>query len=196
MGKLIMFFDVETNGLPKKRNAQVKDVDNWPRVTQLAYGTFTDEGEEVGAFSSLIKPDGWTIPEEKFFIANGMSTFNCETHGIHIKTALKKFINHYELAQILVAHNLDFDNKVLGAEMLRAGMRPSKIIPKQCTMQATVEFCNLPAKWGKPKWPKLEELYKILFNDTFEGAHDALVDIRATAKCYFELVQRGIIKII
>jgi DNA polymerase III epsilon subunit-like protein len=43
------------------------------------------------------------------------------------------------------------------------------------------------------KWPKLSELHQKLFGVTFEEAHDAAVDIEATAKCFWELKRRGII---
>jgi hypothetical protein len=32
-----------------------------------------------------------------------------------------------------------------------------------------------------------------LFGTTFSGAHDALADVEATKKCFFELKNRGII---
>jgi len=48
-------------------------------------------------------------------------------------------------------------------------------------------------KYGKYKWPKLMELHTKLFSVGFEEAHDAIADIRATAKCFFELQRLGII---
>jgi hypothetical protein len=61
-------------------------------------------------------------------------------------------------------------------------------------MRATIQFCALPFPSGRKgcKFPKLEELHRILFNEEFAGAHDAMADVSATARCYFELVNRGI----
>ena len=42
-------------------------------------------------------------------------------------------------------------------------------------------------KNGKLKVPKLEEMYKHFFTDTF-AAHNADADVMACAKCYFKLV--------
>ena len=39
---------------------------------------------------------------------------------------------------------------------------------------------------------KLMELYRILFNEEFTGAHDAMADVTATMKCFFELKKRGV----
>ena len=38
-----------------------------------------------------------------------------------------------------------------------------------------------------------DELHSKLFGGGFEGRHDALGDVRATARCYFELQVRGIV---
>ncbi len=69
--------------------------------------------------------------------------------------------------------------------------------PHFCTMKAPgiMEFCKLP--WGNSKtrlkWPKLKELHQILFDEPFADAHDALADVKATRRCYYELMARGII---
>ncbi len=53
-------------------------------------------------------------------------------------------------------------------------------------MQATTNYCRLPGPYGY-KWPTLQELHMKLFQESFEDAHHALVDVRACARCYFEL---------
>lgn len=34
------------------------------------------------------------------------------------------------------------------------------------------------------KWPKLQELYKVLFGHSFEGAHNAMADVVATKRLF------------
>jgi len=53
-------------------------------------------------------------------------------------------------------------------------------------MQGATHYCRLPGPRGY-KWPTLAELHMELFNEPLEGAHHALVDTRACARCYFEL---------
>ena len=43
------------------------------------------------------------------------------------------------------------------------------------------------AGFNKPKPPKLEECIKHFFNETLEGAHDAMVDLAACSRVYFHL---------
>ena len=88
---------------------------------------------------------------------------------------------------------MSFDEKILGAEFLRAGQKNVVDSKRRlCTMQAATNYCQIPGPYGY-KWPTLEELHKKLFNKPFVGAHQALVDVRACAQCYFELKQRKVV---
>src|SRR5690606_32883003 len=93
----------------------------------------------------------------------------------------------------LVAHNISFDEKIVGAEFLRSGF-PNSIPSKNriCTMQSTTNFCAIQGNYGY-KWPKLNELHIKLFGYDFEDAHNAVADINATVKCFWELKKRRLI---
>src|SRR5687767_12068356 len=174
----ILFFDTETNGKPLNYKAMMSQVDNWPRVTQLAWQVYDIGGELLYERSFLIKPDGWTVPKEEFFIKNNMSTERCEAEGVPIIQALGMFIDDLLLSDVesMVAHNLSFDYNVLGAEMIRAKMSAGKRLKTVCTMNGTTNIVKLPGKFGTYKWPTLTELHTFLFGGPFEGAHDALDD--------------------
>jgi len=181
-----LFFDTETTGTPKNYKAPMQDVDNWPRVLQLAFILYDENGNVLESFESLIKPDGWEVPDGVFWAKHGYTTEKCQTNGVSMQEALSKFIELYEQCDMLVAHNISFDYNVLGAEMLRYNVKTSARKDKICTMHSTTDFVALPGNYGF-KWPKLEELYYKLFGEIMEGAHDALFDVKATAKCFFEL---------
>lgn len=186
---MYLFFDTETTGLPKDWKAKVTDVDNWPRITQLAI-VVTDEKFQVQhEFSELVKPDGWSIPKEKFFIDNNMSNERNEKYGHPIKKTLNSFITLLGGCQYVVAHNLNFDLKVISAEMIRAGVKTPHKTTKICSMLSTRDYCGLPGN----KWPKLEELHQKIFGVTFDGAHDALADVRATVRCVKYLKNNGLV---
>lgn len=197
----IIFFDTETNGVPKNYKAPVEDLDNWPRIAELGYQVYTPDGKLIHEHVSLIKPNGWVIPSEQFFIENGMTTERCELEGNDLESELLEFWDYAAYCHAIVAHNLAFDSKVTAAEFLRLGFEEQAdiLIPnhsplKICTMESTVDFCKIPGKYGY-KWPKLIELHQMLFGCDFDGAHAALSDVAATAKCFFELVRLGVIKL-
>ena len=191
---MYLFFDTETTGLPKDYNASFKDVDNWPRIIQLAWAVFNSEGKCFKKSETLILPDGWVIPNEDFWIYNGLTQDESLKNGKPIKGALEQFIIEVDDNTHLIAHNMKFDLNIVAAEMFRLGIKSSGKINKICTMQSTIDLLKLPGKYGF-KYPKLEELHNHLFNEGFDGAHDALNDVMATAKCFFELKKRNQITI-
>lgn len=191
---MYMVFDTETTGLPKNYNAPVTDSANWPRIIQIAWVVITPEGQEVKKSSHLIKPDGWVVPTEKFWIDNGYSTEKNTEFGVPLKPLLEEFLEDSYKCTALVAHNMQFDSKIVGAELFRYEVKVRQTMPKICTKETSTNYCKLPKPKGGYKWPKLEELHTKLFGVSFEGAHDALYDVRATAVCFIELRRLGIIK--
>lgn len=194
---MYLFFDSETNGKPVNYKAPMSDVDNWPRVAQLAWQLYDKDQLLIIENCEMIFPDGWEIPNEKFFIENNMSTERCIKDGLPIRNVLARFLLDLNQSEFMIAHNFSFDYNIVGAEMIRAGMKADKKLKGICTMTTTTDFCKLQSQYGKAgyKWPKLEELHKKLFDAEMENAHDALYDVSVTAKCFFELLKRGIIKL-
>ncbi|ADQ81128.1 Exonuclease RNase T and DNA polymerase III [Paludibacter propionicigenes WB4] len=187
---MYLFFDTETTGLPRDWKAPVSDLNNWPRLVQLAYLFFDSNGNKIAGGDFIIKPEGFTIPTEASRI-HGITTERANQEGKPIQTVLRDFQSMINEAQYLVAHNMSFDEKIVGAEFLRNNM-PDSIAPKRkiCTMQSTTNFCAINGPYGY-KWPKLSELHYKLFKTDFEEAHNAAADIHATARCFWELRRLG-----
>jgi DNA polymerase III epsilon subunit-like protein len=186
LGLSLLFFDTETTGVPRNYKAPASDLKNWPRLVQIAWLLADDDGGEIESAEYIVKPEGFTIPAEATRI-HGISTEMAIRDGLDIKSVLAEALMCLGKVSQLVGHNIDFDEKILGAELLRAG-HPNCVETKQrlCTMRSATDYCRLPGPYGY-KWPKLEELHRKLFNQPLDGAHRALVDVRACAKCYFEL---------
>lgn len=191
---IYLFFDTETTGLPRNWNASVEDLNNWPRLVQLAWVVYKD-GVKIGSGDYIIRPEGFYISQESSSI-HGITNERAQREGILLIVALKEFYNLIKQADFLVAHNMDFDEKIMGAEFLRNSMDNIFVSKKTiCTKEISTDFCKIPSTNGKIgyKWPKLSELYKKLFNAEFADSHNASADINATAKCFWELKKRGII---
>ena len=191
---MYLFFDTETNALPKTEIINGKPTKVYPRVIQLAYILLNDNFEEVQSYCELIYPDGWEIPNDRFWIENGYSTEQNKLKGVNIRVALNFFSQAIDQCHTMVAHNIAFDTPVLVSEMQRYKISANnKNSKKICTMLSTIDFCKLPSQRGGFKWPKLIELHEKLFGVGFDGAHDALEDVRATVRCFIELRNRNII---
>ena len=183
---MYLFFDTETTGIPRNYKAPVSDLRNWPRLVQLAWLLADDEAREVASAQYIVKPGGFTIPSDASRI-HGITTEMAMGQGVALEEVLAAIASDISQASVLIAHNMPFDEKILGAEFLRAG-RPNIVESKtrRCTMQESTDYCRLPGPYGY-KWPTLPELYTQLFGMPFGGAHQALADVRACARCYFEL---------
>ena len=183
-----MIFDCETTGLPSQRSV--------PYMVQLAWGVYEANGTPIEEHSYIIKTDGFTIPKTSTNI-HGISNEVAQAHGFPLREVLKNFLKSAERPHTrLVAHNIEFDIRVLKAELERANIRTRVLSkPKFCTMKATTNICKLPKRGANEyKWPSLQELYLYLFGRYYNGAHNALSDVRATADCFFELIRRKLIK--
>jgi DNA polymerase III subunit epsilon len=187
---MYLFFDTETTGLPRNWKAPVTEVNNWPRMVQLAYLYYDASGRKIMGGDYIIRPEGFIIPRDASRI-HGISQERALDEGVSLSTVLTDFRSLIDEAEVLVAHNMSFDEKIAGAEFIRAGMK-NPIPPKRkiCTMESTTSFCALPGPYGY-KWPKLSELYYKLFRTGFEEAHNAAFDINATARCFWELRRIG-----
>ncbi len=189
---MYLFFDTETTGLPRNWNAPVTDTANWPRMVQLAWMLYDYDGRLVESDNHIIYPEGFTIPREAA-VLHGITTERAKAEGEALDTILELFEALLDEAVMLVAHNMKFDEKIMGAELIRAGRNnslPGK--PKLCTMELSTDFCRLPGRYGY-KWPKLSELHYKLFRTHFDEAHNAAVDIEVTAKCFWEMKRLKVI---
>lgn len=184
-----LFFDTETTGLPKDYMAPTTDVDNWPRMIQLGWILDNEMEETVSEGNEYVFSPDLEI-EAEAAEKNGLTFDFLKENGKPVAEVLRRFMEDFEKADVIVGHNVGFDKCVVGAELVRLGMGDvMKDKPSVCTMLSTVDYLKLPNKPGKTgyKWPRLMELHKFLFGCEFEGAHDAMADIRATEKCYWEL---------
>ncbi|MBI2668607.1 3'-5' exonuclease [Candidatus Woesearchaeota archaeon] len=191
---MYLFFDTETTGLPKNWKAPLTDLDNWPRLVQIAWIQYDLAGKLSSTGNYIIRPEAFTIPSDATKI-HRISTEKALKEGVPLKKALQEFSTALKNSSFLVAHKLDFDQNIIESEFLRTGIEHSlSSITKVCTMKSTTDFCRIPNSYGY-KWPTLSELHQKLFQIGFEDTHNALADVTACAKCFFELKKRGVIKL-
>ena len=181
----ILFFDTETNGLPKNFNASLADTNNWPRLVQIAWLLYDANGHLILEENNIIKPVGFKIKKSASEI-HKITNKIAEDEGVLITTVLEKFKEIIESSDLIVAHNISFDESIMGAEYIRYGHKNILHAKRKfCTMKSSVEFCAIPGFKGY-KWPKLIELYRKLFSKDF-NPHNAFDDVKATADCFWEL---------
>jgi DNA polymerase III subunit epsilon len=188
---MITFFDTETTGKADFRAPP--DAAHQPRLVQFAALLCDDDGEEVSSVSLIIKPDGFTIPEEASAI-HGITTEIALARGVCCSVPRHIYRQWWQASSLIVAHNIQFDLLIMDGEIRRRNGAGSKLWGEArdtfCTMQAMTPVCKLPGNYGDYKWPKLQEAHKHAFGTEFDGAHDALADVRACARVYRWLMEQ------
>ncbi|MBS1103563.1 3'-5' exonuclease [Gluconobacter sp. Dm-62] len=192
----ILFFDTETTGFAKP--GLPTGHEDQPHCVQLAAILTDNQGQEEACVNVIVRPDGWTVPDAAAAV-HGITTEKAARYGIREQVAAVLFYDLTSRADLLVAHNIQFDRQIVATMYARAKRSEWKLPTAQfCTMEAAAPLVNLPptprmraAGINKPKAPKLEECIQHFYGETLEGAHDALVDVRACARIYFEMKRMG-----
>jgi DNA polymerase III epsilon subunit-like protein len=180
----LLIFDTETTGLPKARNPATHGPNNWPHLVSISWVVLDSETNSVLKERSYIIKPNWDIPIESTKI-HGITNEHAILHGHDLRSVMVEFMT--EACDIIVAHNMEFDNNVitnallwdLNLSSLRVDVDINVNRPKQvCTMKLSKELCRISGKYGY-KYPKLKELYFHAFKKMPDETklHNSLYDV-------------------
>ena len=77
---MYLFLDTETSDLPRHWNAPVSQVENWPRIVQVAWISCDEQCSVIDSQTRLIKPVDFSIAPGAFAV-HGISTDFAMQHG-------------------------------------------------------------------------------------------------------------------
>lgn len=184
-------FDTETTGFITSKPL---DDPSQPECVQLAAVLVDDNLEEMASFSFLVY--GFLlkeIPSSASYV-HGITLQRVTAFGVRPLAALVALSDLASKADRIVGFNSQFDVNVVEAMRLRyEPMLTVTALNVDDVMLPAADVCKLPGRYaGAYKWPKLGEAYKSFFGDEMVAAHDALVDVRATLRCYKHLRELGV----
>lgn len=186
---MLLFIDTETTGFLRKGVPLVHP--SQPHIVQLAALLTDAKGDVKGSINTIIRPDGWTVPEEAANV-HGITTDEATQFGVPIDRAILLLIGMAWKAKTVVAHNIDFDVRIVNCETGRLSLPdPLLTMEPYCTMLHSMEKVGIPGKYGDFKWPKLIEAYRHFFEEEDFDAHDAMADVLACKRIYFALNHLG-----
>ena len=197
----LMIFDTETTGIPSFRIPS--DDPTQPHLVELAMGEFTvPDLTPIWTYSRLVKPDGWTIPDEVAAI-HGITTAIALADGEPLREVVSQWWKLASKCRYHLAFNANFDKRIMRIACLRCGasrdhienMESKRILLDPIGICTSI--CQIPptermnaAGFRKPKTPKLSEAYQIIVGKPMADAHQALGDITATREIVLELIKR------
>ena len=208
----VLIFDTETTGLPKNNKTvpSVENIEDWPYIVQISWLYYdTDTCQLIGESDNIIKLPPEIIISKESTDIHKITNQICKIKGQKMSTVLDDFMERFTSADLIVAHNMEFDHKMLQVEALRILIdygegQPgweSKLIQWQnivdckklfCTMQQTVDLCKIQKvspKTGRTylKFPTLAEVHEYYFGCKPTNLHNALVDVIVCLRCFHML---------
>jgi len=194
---MYLFFDTETTGLPAKGQYANPNHPQTPKLVELAAVLYNKEHEKVAHQNVLIKPYYPEPIHPKALEAHGITKEQAASEGVDLIDAVTTFLHICKEADILLAHNFQYDYLVLSRAFIDAKFGSRADLPKvgKCTKELATPICRIPKPWGKEyKWPTLQEAHKHFFGVEFDGAHSALADVEACARIFFHMKTKGLIR--
>jgi DNA polymerase-3 subunit epsilon len=193
---IALFYDTETSGLPTARIPD--DHPAQPHIVQLGacLVDLDEPGRIISSLDVIVQPDGWTIPTEASDV-HGITTAYAREVGIDETMAVQLFHRMWQRAAVRIGHNEQFDAQILRIAMVRHrhGLeRTWSLGAAECTARLASPIMKLPptarmiaAGRNHPKTPNLGEAYRHFTGRALEGAHSAMVDVRACMDVYLAI---------
>jgi len=172
----------------------------WPRLVQVAWAAYDEQGRCLAVEGHLVWPTGFAIPAAATRI-HGISTARAKSEGMALGWVVDRFLRVMrDHGRILVGHNVGFDRNVIMAEMYRLGYSKASVEKEFCAtrhlclMTTTATYCRLPGRFRQAKYPTLAELHQKLFGGKPDVCHTALADVETSARCFFRLRELGVVR--
>lgn len=183
MTKILIWDTETTHKIPQQAN-----------LVQLA-GMLEDfeSGTIISQVDLLVRPDGWIIPEEATKI-HGISQEMADEFGLELSNVCYVFYDLCRRADIIVAHNIQYDQIVMTKALADAELTPipweKRIL--RCTMKTGTRYVKSPPfRNGSYKWPTLTESMQHFYKRGVEKAHNALFDTDACRLIHHALYNEG-----
>lgn len=200
--ELVMFIDIETNGLPTIVNDEFPSYFNissydTSRIIQVSLLLCDPTTlNPLHKQTYLIKSDGFPIDNTQF---HGITLQQSLTDGKKLIEVMEDFNKNYlSNTKLILAHNAKFDLNVLKSELYRYKcydiLNKLETIQTLCTMELTKPILGLLNKIGKLKNPSLLELYRYVTHIDITNHHDAEFDVKYLHEAIKQLFDENKIK--
>jgi len=210
--KRILVFDVETTGLFPPKSVINPPLSAYPHILQLSFVVFDTQFWRVVKSCDFYIRVAESIEITPFITElTGITRKLCDERGIMIEDALYEFYQEYMQCDCVVAHNLDFDRKMVCTEFARLVASQDLAVLKRfpyinlvfdpifvelhrieefCTMCVGRGICKIQSQNSRGTYiknPKLSELYLHLFGQVPTDLHNSLMDTYVCLRCFVKL---------
>jgi DNA polymerase III epsilon subunit-like protein len=183
----MIIFDTETTGLITNIAAPLR---LQPHIIELFALKVNENGDELDCWDCIFRPPIKLADIEQGDKIKSITRLTDEmlVGAPKIAEVMDELSEFFVGERVVVGHNVAYDVSMLVLELRRLDREHRFPFPMKqiCTVEATHHL--------KGRRLKLAELHELLFGETFEDAHSAEADVRATARCLFKLMEMEIIR--
>jgi DNA polymerase III epsilon subunit-like protein len=153
-------------------------------IIQLSYIIYDSSHNEIKRSNKFIKN---RIVERRAYDIHGISSEYLLKNGEEYKQVMYDFLVDLNKCKYVIGHNINSDIRHIKSNFEKYGINikydpfEDKIIEDTMRMDKQIN--------SRKKFLKLGDLYLDLFKENMKNAHDALADCKATAECYFILIE-------
>jgi len=202
-----LVFDTETSDLPKTKIVSPEKMHLYPYVVQFSYIIYDqDTNTKIKIFDKIIKLKPYNVISKDSTKFHGITNEISELKGVSLKDVLTEFLTDIDSIDCLVAHNKEFDLKMIMIELMR--LIEDEIVPElklnwenklakvqglsnvRCTMRDSIDLCKIEKENSRGKYykfPTLSELHMKLFMVEPKNLHNSLNDILITLRCFIQM---------
>lgn len=184
---LLLFYDTETTGLPLWD--QPSDDPRQPHLVQVAAALVdADTRKEVASINLTVIPEGDIEPGA--FEVHGITAEHARACGVSEATAVQVLLELWQQASARVGHVESFDARILRIALKRHNPAMADLW-KEGTAICTHKAAKAQNSAGEHGPNTLAAVHQRYLGTTFESAHTACADMRATMAVYWAMKETG-----
>ncbi len=176
-----LFLNIKANGLPKEE-ARHTEPNDWPRIVQIGWILYEEDGTEITRGERIIRPEGFIISKNSELLP-GISQEEALAKGVSIKSFIKELELITSKTRYIGGHDVKFVKGIIVSETIRNYSSP--------IFNGKEYFCTKNGRLKNEKYKdiKLSQLYKNL-EYGFDESKSALTNAIASGEFYWKIKSR------
>ena len=188
---MYLIFDCSAIAGPTNYKANFTETQAWPRLIHISWILLGEDYKPIEDFDCIPQSVGVIIDEKSKEKAH-IDDEDIKKKMGSLEEVLDKFTASAAKAEYVFAHNLNYNENILGAEFVRLKKSINFFSKKRyCLMEEGTYYCKIPSKGGGYKYPTLPELHATCFGQTYGPAGNARADVIAATRSFIKLKKTG-----
>lgn len=184
---MYLIFDCSALAGYTNYKANFTETESWPRLIHISWILLNEEFKPIDDANYIPIPKDFIIDDKSKEKAH-IDEEDILEKSMAIEDILDKFSESVEKAEYIFAHNLNYNENILGAEYVRNKRSINMFSKKRfCLMEEGTYFCKIATKGGGYKFPTLPELHAACFGQTYGPPGNARADVIASARSFIKL---------